>query len=58
MYKYSISIPAATEAEAAAKMKALTALASKLTGRELEKLAHIVQNDPVKTAMAKTYLGM
>lgn len=57
-YNYTITITAKTEAEAVEKMKALTVLASKLTSKELAKLAHIVQHDPVKTAMAKTYLGV
>jgi ribosomal protein L25 (general stress protein Ctc) len=58
MHEYSINIPAKTEAEAIEKMKAFTILASKLTGKELAKLAHTVQHDPVKTAMAKVYLGV
>ncbi|MBS1586510.1 MAG: hypothetical protein JSS82_13295 [Bacteroidetes bacterium] len=57
-YNYTITIAAKTEAEAVEKMKALTVLASKLTSKELAKLAHIVQHDPVKTAMAKSYLGV
>lgn len=58
MHEYSISIPAKTETEAIEKMKALTILSSKLTAKELAKLAHTVQHDPVKTAMAKVYLGV
>lgn len=57
-HNYSISIPAKTEAEAAEKIKALSVLATKLTAKELLKLAHTVQHDPVKTAMAKAYLGV
>lgn len=57
-YNYTITITAKTEAEAAEKMRALTVLASKLTSKELAKLAYVVQNDPVKTAMAKAYLGV
>ncbi len=57
-YQYEISIEAKTEAEADTKMAALTTLASKLTAQELSKLAHIVKNDPIKTAMAKKYLGV
>lgn len=57
-YNYTITITAKTETEAIEKMKALTVLASKLTSKELAKLAHVVQNDPVKTAMAKAYLGV
>jgi hypothetical protein len=69
-YTSEFSITAATEAEAKAKMTALTALASKLTtqtlivlatkltAKELEKLADVVQNNPVKTALGKKYLGL
>ncbi len=57
-YSYEIVVEAPTEKDADTKMKALTVLASKLTAKELEKLAHIVKNDPVKTAMAKKALGV
>ena len=57
-FHYDISIEAKTESEATAKMKALTTLASKLSEKELSKLAHIVKTDPVKTALAKKYLGV
>lgn len=57
-YNYEISIAAATEAEADSKMNAVSVLIKKLTTKELAKLAHIVQNDPVKTALAKKALGV
>ena len=57
-FHYDISIEAKTESEAEAKMIALTALASRLSQTELTKLAHIVKHDPVKTALAKKYLGV
>lgn len=57
-YSYDISIQAKTEKDANAVMAALTVLASKLTEKELTKLAHIVKHDPVKTALAKKYLGV
>jgi hypothetical protein len=57
-FNYDISIEAPSEKEADVKMKALTALASRLTAKELDKLAHIVKNDPVKTEMAKRALGV
>jgi hypothetical protein len=57
-YSYDISIEAKTEQEADAKMAALTALASKLSEKELTRLAHIVKHDPIKTALAKKYLGV
>ncbi|MCC7303076.1 MAG: hypothetical protein IT233_10585 [Bacteroidia bacterium] len=52
------SVPANTQAEAETKLKALSILASFLTAKELEKLAHVVKNDPIKTSLAKTYLGV
>jgi hypothetical protein len=57
-FNYDISIEATSEAEADAKMKALSVLAKKLNTKELLKLADIVQNDPVKTAIAKKALGV
>jgi hypothetical protein len=57
-YQYDISIEAKTETEADDKMTALTTLASKLSTKELTKLAQVVKNDPIKTAMAKKYLGV
>ncbi|MGC4036081.1 MAG: hypothetical protein QM764_08970 [Chitinophagaceae bacterium] len=57
-YQYEISIETKTEQEAEAKMKALTILASKLSEKELSKLAHVIKHDPVKTALAKKYLGV
>ena len=52
------SVPADTEAEAEAKLGALKVLATHLTARELEKLAYVIKNDPIKTSMAKAYLGV
>ena len=57
-YQYEISIEAKSENEAEAKMKALTVLASRLSEKELTKLAHVIKHDPVKTALAKKYLGV
>lgn len=57
-FNYNISIEAQGEKESETKMKALVVLASKLSAKELEKLADIVKNDPVKTSMAKAALGM
>lgn len=57
-YHYDISIEARTETEADAKMNALTILASKLSEKELVKLAHVIKHDPIKTALAKKYLGV
>ena len=57
-FHYDISIEAKSESEANAKMNALTTLASKLSEKELSKLAHVIKHDPVKTALAKKYLGV
>ena len=57
-FKYQIDIAAKSESEAITKMKALTVLASKLNAKELDKLADIIKNDPIKTAMAKNALGV
>jgi len=57
-YGYEITVEATTEAEADSKMKALTTIAKKLNTKELVKLADTVQNDPIKTALAKKALGV
>ncbi len=57
-YQYDISIEAKTETEADAKMAALIVLASKLSEKELSKLALVIKHDPIKTALAKKYLGV
>ncbi len=57
-FNYEINIEATTEAEAESKMRAIIILVKKLRVNELVKLAHIVQNDPIKTAMAKKALGV
>lgn len=56
-HSYDIEINASSEQEADAKMKAVMVLLSKLSSRELEKLAYIIQNDPKTTALAKQFLG-
>jgi hypothetical protein len=57
-YTYKVTLEEKSEAEADAKIDALTVLAKKLTVKELTKLAHVVKTDPVKTALAKKYLGV
>jgi hypothetical protein len=57
-YSYTINITAKKEDEAQDKMKGLIILASKLSSTEISKLAHIIKHDPVKTALAKKYLGV
>lgn len=57
-YDFNLTIEAKTSTDAEEKVKALTTLASKLSAKELTKLAHIVQNDPAKTMLAKRYMGL
>ena len=57
-FTYELDITASTEKEAETKMKALIVLATKLNAKELDKLAQVVKNDPVKTAIAKGALGL
>lgn len=47
-----------SKGDAEKKVSAFMVLASKLTASEMEKLAHVVKNDPVKTALAKKALGV
>jgi hypothetical protein len=58
IHEYNMKIEAKTESEATEKMKALTVLASKLSANELSGLANVVKNDPIKTAIAKKYMGL
>ena len=57
-FHFETTLEAKTEAEANNKMQSLTTLASKLSEKELSKLAHIIKHDPIKTALAKKYLGV
>lgn len=57
-HQFTVTIEARTEAEAEQKVKAVTTLISLLNAKELTKMAHVVKHDPVKTALAKTYLGL
>lgn len=56
-FKYEFSLEAINETDAETKIKALAVLASKLKPHELERMAHVLINDPVKTALAKKFLG-
>lgn len=57
-YNFEISIEAQTQQEAEVKMLSATVLMQKLRAREIAKLADVVKNDPVKTALAKRALGL
>jgi hypothetical protein len=56
-FRYEITIEASAEKDALIKMQAVITLVSRLSASELDKLAYIVKNDPVKLAMAKNALG-
>lgn len=57
-YKFEITIEAQTQKDAFDKMTAISTLASHLSSKELSKMAQIIKTDPVKTALAKKYLGL
>lgn len=57
-HNFTLSIEAKSATDAEQKVHSLTILAGKLSVKELAKLAHIVRYDPVKTALAKKYLGV
>lgn len=57
-YTYKFSLEEKSETDADAKIEALSTLAKKLSVKELSKLAHVVKTDPVKTGLAKKYLGV
>ncbi|HVD99528.1 MAG TPA: hypothetical protein VNB90_15070 [Cytophagaceae bacterium] len=54
---FKITIEAPTEQEALQKLQAAVILIEKLKTAEIRKLADIVKNDPVKTALARQALG-
>ena len=57
-YSFDISIDASTESEAVEKLKAAVVLMQKLKVNEIKRLAEVVKNDPIKTALAKSALGL
>ncbi|MFN8436016.1 MAG: hypothetical protein U0V72_00140 [Cytophagales bacterium] len=57
-YSYEISIEANNEQEAIEKLKSASTLMQKLKANEIRKLADVVKNDPIKTALAKKALGL
>lgn len=57
-FTFKVKINASSDGEAQRKLKAGATLISKLNLKEIEKLADIVENDPVKTNLAKRALGM
>lgn len=57
-YSFDVTIEAQTQSEAEVKLLAASTLMQKLKAREIAKLADVVKNDPVKTALAKKALGL
>ncbi|MEX1239454.1 MAG: hypothetical protein WEB30_07045 [Cyclobacteriaceae bacterium] len=57
-YSFDITIEASSPQEAETKLKAASVLMQKLKANELSKLAEVVKNDPIKTAIAKRALGL
>lgn len=57
-YSFDITIEAPTQQDAEAKLKAASVLMQKLKANEITRLADVVKNDSVKTALAKKYLGL
>jgi len=57
-YSFDISIEANSQEEALAKLKAASTLMQKLKPNEINRLAEVVKNDPIKTAIAKKALGL
>lgn len=56
--KIEINVTGASDAEVAQKEKALTVLAGKLTGKELDRLRQIVQFEATTLAAARKYLNL
>lgn len=56
-HSFKITIEAPTDQEALQKLQAAVTLIEKLKTAEIKKLADIVRNDPVKTALARQALG-
>jgi hypothetical protein len=57
-FSYDITIEANSQEEAVIKLKAASVLMQKLKPNEINRLAEVVKNDPVKTAIAKKALGL
>lgn len=57
-YTYEVEVEATNKDEAISKIQSVCVLLKKLNQKELSKLAHVVTNDPIKTALAKRALGV
>lgn len=57
-HTFEITIEADSQTEAQQKLQAASVLMQKLKANEIAKLADVVKNDPIKTKLAKSYLGL
>jgi hypothetical protein len=57
-FSFDVSVEANSQEEAMAKLKAASTLMQKLKPNEISRLADVVKNDPIKTAIAKKALGL
>lgn len=57
-FSYDVTIEANSQEDALIKLKAASVLMQKLKPKEITRLAEVVKNDPVKTAIAKKALGL
>jgi hypothetical protein len=57
-FSFDVSVEANSQEEAMAKLKAASVLIQKLKANEISRLAEVVKNDPIKTAIAKKALGL
>ena len=57
-FSYTITLEAATEADALAKMNAARVLFKNFSPVELTRLAEVVVKDPIKVKMAKKMMGL
>jgi hypothetical protein len=57
-FSFDVSVEANSQEEAMAKLKAASTLMQKLKPNEISRLAEVVKNDPIKTAIAKKALGL
>lgn len=56
-HKFTIAIPG-SQKEAEAKAKGVAVIASHLSAETITALAHLIQTDPAKVALAKQFLGV
>lgn len=57
-YKFEVSVQGESATDAGEKLAAAAVLMRKLKTKEIKKMADVVANDPVTTAMAKKALKL